>query len=366
MKYSEMKEIDLLSIKTKSDAEEIVENVIESELNDILKYINHLRYLQYNSTDFKLREKISKFLFFDGIAEIERENSDCEFGENEELAIKKVEKKKIINLNIFSVDGIEYSCKSQLSDDFETILIATNTETDEYIKFGTIDKAKSKGKKFAYVLEKEADEFYDRIIESDKGTKVNILSVVINQNHVTKTYTKESIDTGFEFTTAKKTDKGIFSNVMSGSFVLLKEEDLLIPAPIIKEETKTNTMSIGNGISIEGVGPGTDIGMMSGDDFKKLMDDAGGPEGLEDEIKRKIINSNLDKSELFNNLDDNDQKMISDLMSMSDEEFDERYTNDNEPLTIEELEEDLEDAIRSEEYELASELKEKISKLKKS
>jgi len=244
MKYNEMKEIDLLSISTKEDAKIKVLEVVNSELNDILSYINHLRYLQFNTSDFVLMERITKFLFIEEIASIERENEEMDFGENQELAFKT--DVVITESNVFTVDNIQYSCKAQLSDNFESILIAKNLSTNQYIKFGTIDKDISKGKKFAYELVEEADEFYDRIVDAENGIKVNILSVISGTNNITKTYIKEDIDVGFEFTTSKKTDKGIISNVMSGSFVSLKNEELIIPAEIIEEEEVVEEETIHN------------------------------------------------------------------------------------------------------------------------
>ena len=58
MEYLELKKFNLNFIETKTEAEEWKKIVLESDFNDTLKYLNFLRWQQYNIEDFEYTKKI--------------------------------------------------------------------------------------------------------------------------------------------------------------------------------------------------------------------------------------------------------------------------------------------------------------------
>ena len=307
MKYKEMKEIDLMSISSKDEALELMQSVIESEEQDVLRYINYLRYMQFNSDDFKLMKKITSFLFFQDFQEIERK-SEIDFGENEELEFVEED---IYQESDFFINGEKYNCKAQLSDDYETILIVK--KDDEYVKFGCI--LKDEHTKYIYDLENESIEYNDMIVESENETKANILSVIHSDNILRKTFIKEDINVDFNFIHVQKTDKGIISNIVSGSFLTLKEPEKLlnIPEKLNLEQTQSIT-------PIDGVG------MISGEDFSKMIDDAGGIEQLgekmrTDEFVDMLIESTEDSDQIEKSEKEKMKEMMYDAIRLSEDEY---------------------------------------------
>jgi hypothetical protein len=316
MVYKEMKEIDLLSISSKEKALEIMQEVLNSDKQDILKYINYLRYQQFNSDDFKLMKKITSFLFFQDFQDIERENSDIDFGEIEELVFE--DNVETFQETDFFINGETYNCKAQLSDDYETILIAK--KGDEYVKFGCI--VKDEHSKYIYDLENECEEYNDNIVSAENGSKANLLSVVHGDTVLRKTFIKEDINVDFNFIHVKKTDKGILSNIVSGTFLTIKEPENLLIVPEIAEDSAST--EIDNSIQITSIGNG--VGMMSGDDFSKMLDDIGGVENLEEKMKADIFADMLiDSAEDSETIDKSEKEklkeMMSDAMRLSEDEY---------------------------------------------
>jgi len=234
MNYNEMKEIDLLSFSTKEEAKEEINKVVDSDINDVLRYINYLRFKQFNSEDFTLMDKISKFLFFEEIAEIERDYNDVhDFGAIEELEFET--EVVIADANQIIVENNPYICVAQFSDNFEQILITRNGP--EYKKFGCIIKGDEPGMKYIYELPPESDIYYNTLEKSDIGVKANILSSIISELPTVKTFMKEEINVeDFDFIFSRKTDKGVLSNIISGTFVILKEETLIETTKTFKEQ----------------------------------------------------------------------------------------------------------------------------------
>jgi len=229
MIYKEMKKIDLLSISSKEQALEIMHKILESKKEDILKYINYLRYHQFNSNDFKLIKKITNFLYFQDFQIIESENSNIDFGVNEEIVIENND--EIYLETDFFINGETYNCKAQLYDDYETILIAM--KEDKYYKFGCIEK--DQHTKYIYDLPEETDEYYKNIIDAKIKTKVNLLSAIYGEKFLRKTFIKEKMNVDFNFIYVKKTTKGIMSNIVSGTYMILKEPENVLNIPEIKE-----------------------------------------------------------------------------------------------------------------------------------
>ena len=88
MTYEELKKFDLLTIKSQDDLDSFKEKLFESEPNDILKYINFLRYQQYHTDiSYKYIQYIVRFLAEDEICEIEKQHETILTGENEDLML---------------------------------------------------------------------------------------------------------------------------------------------------------------------------------------------------------------------------------------------------------------------------------------
>jgi len=366
MKYNELKEIDLTSFANRQEAQEMVEKIVEeSDINDIVKYINYLRYLSLNSDDFKLMDKITKFLLFEDLADIEREYSDVDFGNVKELILDTVEE---FNINTFKINDDEYNCVAQLSDSYETILIAKDSDNN-YAKFGIIDKEDTPGYKYIYELEEETDEYYDKIVEAETGTRINILSVIQGLNSFRKTFTKDEIDIGYGFTKSRKTDKGILSNIISGTYLTLKAPEKLLGIPEVEKKKEDMPHP---GIKISG-----DAQLIDGDDFQKMIDDAGGVENLMSDLQ-----NNLATNSIIGDLDigDDMKEMLSDAITLSEDEYVEKWGEKIESMKKEGLEDVVEDifsndaghlekllakAIEDEDYVLAKKLSDKIEKLGK-
>jgi len=324
MTYDEMKDIDLKSLSTKTEAKNKILEVIDSDINDILRYINYLRYKQFNSDDFVLMDKITKFLFFEEIASIERENSDeYDFGSVEELTFST----EIVSNepNQIIIEDTKYICVAQFSDDFEKILILRNGS--EYKKYGAIFKEDEAGIKYIYELPLESNTYFEELEKADIGIKANILSTIIRDKPSAKTFTKEKIDVDlYDFIVSKKIDKGVISNILGGTYLILKDEILLEPKMTFEEEQAQ--------IEEERLKKEQEIEASKVSDNDDVSDD-----DVSDDVS-DILN------EINNQKEKNQDEEIS--INIEDEDF---------------LKEQLQKAIENEDYNTAAQLKQQIDNL---
>ena len=330
MEYLELKKFNLNFIETKTEAEEWKKIVLESDFNDTLKYLNFLRWQQYNIEDFEYTKKIIKFLMFSEIKEFLKTNPIIN-GEVEDLNLSIQEK---VYTNLINIDNKQYLVKAILEDDFENIMIVDSISKDEnleeplneelaseYIeslkqllipmtmeelntlwtndnikdcieivngllseesdfnlnkalveitinkiredntkvpfkrsdvnsiqKFGFITTPKN----LAYELFEESQEYYNQIIDAKPGTKVNIYCDIVGEHQVSKTFKKlEKLIKNVNFELIKKTSLGIISNTVSGSFNVIKKENVLSNNTTKKEkkeiekEGNINVMGLG-------------------------------------------------------------------------------------------------------------------------
>ena len=229
MTYEKLKAFNLNDIKSQEQADEFKAKVLESNKTDILKYINFLRWQQFNSNvDIKYINRIVSLLSFDEIMDIEKENSTLITGDVEDLILTAVVEQVEVIENPIHIDGVEYSVKTVLEDDFESVIIVSDGE--KLHKFGFIIVPRLEGIKFwAYELYEESQEYYQQIVDATVGTKVNVYCDIVGENQVTKTFKKSDLtieDANFELT--KKTNKGILTPVNSaGMFSIVKKEEVL-------------------------------------------------------------------------------------------------------------------------------------------
>lgn len=228
MKYEKLKEFDLNSIKSKESADNWKNEVMSSDKNDILKYVNFLRWQQFNgSVNIAYIQRIVNFLSYDELIDFERENSTLLTGDTEDLVLLTIEKEKVIENPVF-IDGVPYSVKAVLEDNFESIIIVSDGE--KLYKFGFIVTTDLKGANFyAYELFEETQDYYQEIIDAEINTKVNLYCDIIGENQVVKTFKKvDLIIEQIQFILTKKTNKGIMTPVTSsGTYTIIKKENLL-------------------------------------------------------------------------------------------------------------------------------------------
>lgn len=227
MKYKKLKDVNLSKL-SKEEIEQFKDDVLISEKEDILKYINYLRWQQYNQADIKYMQKIINFLSYDEINDIEIQNEEILTGDVEDLIINapaEVEQQIGNLVEIISSNGTKkYQVKCILEDSFEFVMIV---EDDEGIfhKFGFIEQENNM---YAYELFEETQEYYKQIIEAEIGTRVNVFADIVGENQATKTFTKENIlNFNKPFLLTKKTNKGILSQINQGSYTIIKKETLL-------------------------------------------------------------------------------------------------------------------------------------------
>jgi hypothetical protein len=142
MKYNKLKNFDLMSIKSQQEADDWKDKVLSSDKNDILKYINFLRWQQFNTATIKEMQRIVQFLSYDELMDIEREHSDILTGDVEDLIIDNVvEYEEILNpIEIVSQGKYDkYSVKAVLEDDFESVMIVEDKK--EILKIELITKS---------------------------------------------------------------------------------------------------------------------------------------------------------------------------------------------------------------------------------
>lgn len=230
MRYEQLKKFDLNSIKSEEEAIKWKDTVMSSNLDDKLKYLNFLRWQQFNKADIRYMNRIVQFLSFDEIIDFEKENSNVITGDTEDLVLLAETPKEEEKLsNPIYIDGKEYSVKSILEDDFESVMIVADREGLLY-KFGFIVLSTLQGLElYAYELFEESQEYYKQIVDAKIGTKINVYCDIVGENQVTKTFKKSDLLIEEKsFVLATKTNKGIMSPVTKeGTFSILKKEDVL-------------------------------------------------------------------------------------------------------------------------------------------
>jgi len=227
MNYKEMKKLDLATLTSREKAEEMKSQIMDSDKDDIIKYINYLRYIQYNEVDLNYMQYIINFMYLKELQNIEFDNPDIKFGEVEELIIHEI---IVSPENQISINEEDYIINAVLIDSYETVLIATDSN-EKFRKFGYItDKD---GINFIYELVSneiiEDDNYFNQIINAEIETKVNILSMYVGLNEIVKTFEKIEINVeNLEFAYSEKTTQGVISNVVGGMILILKKPEILI------------------------------------------------------------------------------------------------------------------------------------------
>jgi len=238
MTYNEMLEVNLLEMK--SEIEDLEKKLLEdSKVEDLIKYVNYLRFTQYNCGSIKKMAIISAFLNSEGFKQFEREHSDIVFGEMEDLFLdEEIETVEEIKENQITVDDETVTVVAQFQDNFETILITKDDIL--YQKFGVIDNEGNN--KFIYELPIETDDFSANLISAKIGDKANIFSHFdTNAKIITKTFTKVDLDIDYEYAKVRKTHEGVISNMLSGIYLTLKMETLIQPSSEFIEDKKEST-----------------------------------------------------------------------------------------------------------------------------
>jgi hypothetical protein len=228
MEYKKLKEFRLDSIKSQEEADNWKDEVIKSEKMDIIKYLNFLRWQQYNDTiSFSYVNKIIKFLSYSEIIDFEKEHRNLITGDTEDLVMISEFEEEVVTENPVIIDDKVYSVKSVFSDDFESVMIVSDGE--KLYKFGYIALSTLQGiELYAYELFEEPQDFYEEIIGADFGTKVNLYADIVGENQILKTFKKcDTFLDDMKFKLAKKTNKGIFIQNDSGLLQVLKKETVL-------------------------------------------------------------------------------------------------------------------------------------------
>jgi len=244
MRYEELKKFDLNSIKSEDEAIKWKDTVIASDMDDKLKYVNFLRWQQFNQAGFKYMNRIVQFLSFDELIDFEKENSNLITGDTEDLVMLVETPKDEKLANPVYIDGKEYSVKTVLEDDFESIMIVTDREGKLY-KFGFIVLSRLQGLElYAYELYEESQEYYKQVVDAKVGTKINVYCDIVGENQVIKTFKKSDLLIEEKsFVLATKSNKGIMSPVTKeGTFSILKKEEVLA-SDGISEDRLANQIS---------------------------------------------------------------------------------------------------------------------------
>lgn len=234
--FQELKDFDLESISSKSEADAFKDKILKAEKNDILKFINHMRYIQYHSergTTFINR--IIKFMGYPELKEIEKE-SDLVFGETEELYIPVVKVLEESDMNVL-INGKNYTIKAELMDDFEHLLVLFDAE--KLTLMGYIVKD---GVYYVYDVMEHPEEYLQNILNTPVETKISAYTTIVDKHYVSKIFTKietKPITEELVFTT--KTDRGVLSPTVSGTYSILKKENILFPKELGSVEIKDKT-----------------------------------------------------------------------------------------------------------------------------
>jgi len=246
MNYEKLKKFDLLSIKSQEQADEWKNTVLESTEDDVLRYINFLRYQQFHGDiTIKYMERIIQFLSYDEMMDIERANTELLSGDVEDLTINAPTELEEEIIKPIKIGGEVYSVKAELMDDFETVVIVSDGE--KLVKFGFI---LDKDQFYAYELFEETQEFYEEVVKADINTKVNLYSDVVGENQVTKTFIKQELCEEYpECLLTKKTNKGVMSPLDQGSFTILKKETVLSADGVSEDRMASHMAKLQNEIA---------------------------------------------------------------------------------------------------------------------
>jgi len=332
MTYQDLKKFDINSIKSQEEADNYTKDILSLDNIDIIKYINFLRWQQYNSDDIKYISRIIKILSVDELKKINNENTEIITGEVEDLIIiQEVEKKEIEN-HIY-IDGVVFTVKAILKDDFENVMIVSPEielvpedalnmvlaeefmhelkllfipmDIDELTNYWSnkniqdsieciealkdeedlgfkktmiemlINKVREDNSKdpivrtnikplqkygfitypknYAYELYDEPQEYYNQILHTKVGTKINILCDIYGEDQISKTFIKTDLDIlSYNFELVKKTNLGIISNVSKeGMYNIIKKENVISNLFVKKEK---NTPEKTGMVNVVGLG----------------------------------------------------------------------------------------------------------------
>ena len=222
MEYKDMLKIDIMLIKTNTEAENLIDDILISDKNDILRFINIIKYRQHNSKNLEESRKCSKILTVNQeLKNIINENKDLSFGLNEELYIPDiVETSEKFHFNI----GVKkYKCLAQFEDDFEIIYIVLNSR-NVFEKFGSIKK--SNLVRYIYPLIEENDDYFKKLLELKIGDKANILAHLEN-GFIKKTFKKTEVNVTYDYEISIKNNRGVYTDTLGGVSKLLKSEILI-------------------------------------------------------------------------------------------------------------------------------------------
>ena len=234
--YQELKSFDLLTIKSKEEFEVFKKILLDSDRTDVIKYLNYLRYLQYKGdVNFKYIQYIIQVLTSKEMSEILKANPNV-VGDVEDLVISNELTiiKNPLTINIITPNSEMFGIvRAMLSDDFEQILVI---HIDDKLKcYGSVV---NDNKKYIYELPVDNQEFIQNVIDVNVNTKVNIKSHMSKENSFHKTFTKNSLvdEITDVYILAKKTPLGVITFTASGSYKVLKTENMISSEVLLKDE----------------------------------------------------------------------------------------------------------------------------------
>lgn len=216
MTYEELKSKDIYSISNLEEVKEYVNEVLESEEQDIIKYINYLRWYQYNGASINEMKFISKLLNMDGLYELEY-NCDIELGEVEDLVVDEIVEEEKYQSTKITVDGLEYNVYGVFEDSFEKIFVIN--EEGKLKTFGSIDN-------LIYELPEEPEEFLWQVVDLQVGARVNFNSHYDKIGYVKKTFRKVENDVEGTYVFTKKSPQGVMAPVNGGTYNVVKVEEI--------------------------------------------------------------------------------------------------------------------------------------------
>lgn len=232
----ELKDFDFESISSKVEADAFKDKILKAEKNDILRFINHMRYVQYHcERGTAFINRIIKFMGYPELKEIEKE-SGLVFGETEELYIPVVKILEESDMNV-SINGKNYTIRAELMDDFENLLVLFDAE-----KLSLMGYIIKDGVYYVYDVMEHPEEYLQNILNTPVGTKISAYTTIVDKHYVSKIFTKietKPITEKLVFTT--KTDRGVLSPIVSGTYSVLKKENILFPKELGSVEIKDKT-----------------------------------------------------------------------------------------------------------------------------
>jgi len=227
MKYKELKKFDLDTIHSNEEGEDFVNKILSSDEIDKLKYINFLLWQKYNTASMNYMLKINTILTVDELLELKKEHNIKGRVEDLEIVEDDVDFSEVMSIvdNNIIIDDEVFLIKSVLEDDFEEVVIVEKNK--DLYKFGL--NVSDIGEFFAYELFEEESSYYQSIIDAKIGTKINVVSAYCGVEQSTKTFRKigNSKLNSKIFKLTKKTSQGILSPVLSGTYTIIKSEDVL-------------------------------------------------------------------------------------------------------------------------------------------